>query len=368
MIWQRHTKTLDGRALFKRSCIVAGITVAILSTTWWNSARGEPDGGRLYAIHCAACHGDRGGGGIGVPLSLPDFLSSVTDEYLFLTIRHGRPGRIMPAFRHLSEQQTWAIVGHIRAWASGETRLAPEGTPGDPQRGRDIFARHCARCHGPLGKGGTGTGVNFTRLHDQPVVAPGLNNPGFLAAASDRIIRTTLLKGRRGTPMQSAAKMGLSEQDVDDVVSFIRSFEKSFENSAVDPEADADPALMVTSPLPFAETVKRLKQAISARRQRIIREHPLDDGLTGARESGRSRHLAIYFGNIRHLNTLLAIDPRIGIFLPSRITVMEGEDGKVTVTAVNPLRFRNLFNNARLEHTSREMHELYVAILGEISE
>ncbi|HFC52826.1 MAG TPA: c-type cytochrome [Gammaproteobacteria bacterium] len=341
--------------------------VVFLSIAWGSSAFGEPDGARLYAINCAACHGDRGDGGIGVPLSLPDFLSSVTDEYLFLTIRHGRPGRIMPSFQHLSDQQTRAIVRHIRNWAAGEPKLAAKGTPGDPRRGRDIFARHCARCHGPLGKGGTGTGVNFTRLHDQPVVAPGLNNAGFLAAASDRIIRTTLLKGRRGTPMQPAAKMGLSIQDVDDVGSYIRSFEKGLENGGGNSGAAAEPALITTSPLPFAETVERIKQAISARHQRIIREHPLDDGLSTGRAGGR-KHLVIYFGNIRHINTLLTIDPRMGLFLPNRVTIMEQNDGKVVVSAVNPLRFRNLFNNANLEHTSREMHELYSAILGEVSE
>ncbi|MGE5026856.1 MAG: c-type cytochrome, partial [Betaproteobacteria bacterium] len=30
-----------------------------------------PDGAKLYSRNCAACHGKNGGGGIGVPLSLP---------------------------------------------------------------------------------------------------------------------------------------------------------------------------------------------------------------------------------------------------------------------------------------------------------
>ena len=343
------------------------LAITVLSVTSWSDVYGEPDGSRLYAVNCAACHGDRGDGGIGVPLSLPDFLSSVTDEYLFLTIRRGRPGRIMPAFQNLSDEHTHAIVRYIRSWATGGVKLSPAGAPGDPGRGRDIFARNCARCHGPLGKGGTGTGVNFTRLHDHPVVAPGLNNSGFLAAASDQIIRTTLLKGRRGTPMLPAAKMGLSHQDVDDVVSYIRGFEKDLKSTENSSNASIEATLLATSAESYAETVDRIKQAISANRQRIIREHPFDDGLAASGEKGR-RHLVIHFGNIRHINTLLAIDPRMGLFLPNRISVLERDDGKVTVTAVNPLRFSSLFNNANLEHTSREMYELYTAILGEVSE
>ncbi|MGD8618194.1 MAG: cytochrome c, partial [Gammaproteobacteria bacterium] len=76
---------------------------------------GAPDGGRLYAAHCAACHGYTGGGGVGVPLSLASFLNSIDDDFLRRTIRHGRPGRVMPAFSKLSDAQINAIVGYIRA-------------------------------------------------------------------------------------------------------------------------------------------------------------------------------------------------------------------------------------------------------------
>ncbi len=325
---------------------------------------GATEGEELFAMHCAACHGDNGDGGIGVPLALPDFLSSVTDEYLFQTIRHGRPGRIMPAFQHLEEEQAWAIVRHIRGWGKDGVQLTAGGISGDPARGREIFARKCARCHGPLGEGGAGTGVNFTRLHDIPIVAPALNNAGYLAAATDDIIRTTLLKGRRGTPMQPARKMGLSAQDVDDVVAYIRSFEKGFrrEERAEEPS----PTLLVTSHAPFAETVEAVKKAISSRRLRVIRQHPLEDGLVTQGSENR-KQLVIHFGQIRQLNTLLALDPRMGLFLPNRITVMEQDDGKVLVAAVNPLRFSSLFNNANLEHTARELHDTYMAILQEIS-
>jgi cytochrome c oxidase cbb3-type subunit 3 len=62
-----------------------------------------PDGQALFNKHCTVCHGSKGEGGVGVPLSLPSFINSVSDEYLKKTIRVGRPGRIMPAFSKLSE-------------------------------------------------------------------------------------------------------------------------------------------------------------------------------------------------------------------------------------------------------------------------
>ncbi len=331
------------------------------------SVSAAPDGARLFAMNCAACHGDRGNGGIGIPLSLPDFLGSVTDEFLFQTIRHGRPGRIMPSFRHLSNEQIDAIVSYIRNLTPVKVNLLPEGATGDPEKGRDVFARKCARCHGPLGKGGAGTGVNFTRLHNLPIVAPGLNNPGFLAAASDRIIRTTLLRGRSKTPMLPAAKMGLTIQDVDDVVSYIRSFEKGFQQSKNSATRSIEPTLLTSSKLPFDATVEKIKRAISAQRLRIIRSHSLDDGLVPQGSENKKRQV-IFFGNLHQINTLLAIDPRMGLFLPNRITIMEQSDGKVLVAAVNPLRFGQLFNNANLEYTARELHNTYSTILGEITE
>ena len=186
-----------------------------------------PDGAALYKQHCSVCHGDDGRGGVGVPLSLSSFIDSVSDEYLRITIRVGRPGRIMPSFPKLSEAQVNAIVEHMRSWskAPAVTRNT-EPVKGDAKNGEALFAKHCAQCHGEDGKGGTGTGVTFSRKRELPIIAPALNNPGFLAAATDSMIKDTLIYGREGTPMTSSLVAGLSEEDVNDVVSYIRSFEK----------------------------------------------------------------------------------------------------------------------------------------------
>ena len=41
--------------------------------------------------------------------------------------------------------------------------------------------------------GGKGTGVTFSRKRDLPVIAPALNNVGFLASASDNMIKDTIM-------------------------------------------------------------------------------------------------------------------------------------------------------------------------------
>ena len=194
-----------------------------------------PDGGALFHKHCAVCHGDDGKGGVGVPLSLPSFIDTVSDEYLKNTIRLGRPGRIMPAFPKLSDAQVSAIVEHMRKWSTvPAVTHNTEPVKGDAKHGAELFASHCAQCHGETGKGGTGTGVTFSRKRELPIIAPALNNPGFLASATDSMIRDTLIFGREGTPMTSSLVTGLSEGDIDDLVSYIRSFEEQHQNAEND--------------------------------------------------------------------------------------------------------------------------------------
>ena len=140
------------------------------------------DGARLYTQHCAACHGSQGKGGVGVPLALPDFLAQANDNYLRQTIRLGRPGRVMPAFTQLSDAEVNAIVGYLRALApAGMKPETAKARPGDATRGAKLYGNHCAACHGAHGEGGHGTGVTFSRPRDLPILAPALNNPGFLA-------------------------------------------------------------------------------------------------------------------------------------------------------------------------------------------
>ncbi len=322
----------------------------------------KPDGEHLYTTHCSACHGADGNGGVGVPLALPDFQYGVTNDYLRNTIRHGRPGRIMPAFTSLKDNEVKAIIKHIRSWAPGKPfKYSNKKIKGNIQHGKQLFAKNCAACHGVNGKGGEGTGVTFSRPRDLPVIAPALNNPGFLASAPDLLIKTVLMNGREGTPMVSFLKQGLSEKDIDDVVSYVRSFEK---NAVITKNKEKiNPLISYESPYSLKETLAIIKKAIIGKNFRIIRQQYLNQGLV---EKGKEnkKQVIIYFCNFNFLNRALAIDPRVGLFLPCRITAVE-KNGKVTVTSTNPLYMSRFFNNTKLDKLCDEMHQIYADIVEE---
>jgi cytochrome c oxidase cbb3-type subunit III len=334
--------------------------VLALSPLW---GQAEPTGKQLYMQNCAACHGSEGRGGVGVPLALEDFLASVPDSYLFQTIRHGRPGRVMPAFDRLSDAEVQAIVDHIRGFGPPAPQLAATAVDGDPKRGATLFGSHCASCHGAQGEGSPGTGVTFSRPRDLPILAPALNNPGFLKAASDETIKRTLMQGRSGTPMPSARELGLEEQDIDDIVSYVRGFEaQPPAATAIRLEADS-PVLVYESSYDFETTLDNVKRAAIGKNFRIIREQYLDEGLVAEGQENRQQQM-VYFCNFQQINDALAIDPRVGLFMPCRVTVVQRDD-VVQVMSINPKYLSPLFNNSSLNEACDAMYEFYRDILEE---
>jgi cytochrome c oxidase cbb3-type subunit 3 len=324
----------------------------------------HPDGAELFARNCAACHGSHGTGGVGVPLALPDFQYGVTDQFLRRTIRHGRPGRVMPSFSEFSDAEVNALVKYIRSWAPGRTIEHPtHEVKGDPQRGKALFAQNCAVCHGANGEGGTGTGVTFSRPRDLPIIAPALNNPGFLAAASDQLIKAAVMNGREGTPMPSFRKKGLTEQQINDVVSYVRSFENTPNPNEVGSATDEPISIVYESPYSVDETVDALQRAAIGKNFRIIRVQTLESGLFDP-DHQNHKQVIVYFCNFQLLNEALAVDPRVGLFLPCRVTVVE-QNGKVKVMAINPKRLAYLFNNAELNKLCVGMADTYTEIIEE---
>lgn len=320
------------------------------------------NGEQLYSTHCSACHGPNGQGGVGVPLALPDFQYGVTNDYLEKTIRLGRPGRIMPAFTKLSNSEVKAIVKYIRSWAPGKPfKYSNKKIKGNIKHGEKIYAKNCAVCHGVKGEGGKGTGVTFSRPRDLSIIAPALNNSGFLASAPDLMIKTVLMNGREGTPMLSFLQQGLSEKDINDVVTFVRSFEKK--SSTKNIREEINPVIVYESPHSLEETVANIKRAVTGKNFRIIRDQYLNQGLVKEGKENK-KQVMIYFCNFNFLNRALAIDPRVGLFLPCRITAVE-ENGKVTVISTNPLYVSSFFNNKELDKLCQELHQVYADIVEE---
>jgi cytochrome c oxidase cbb3-type subunit III len=96
---------------------------------------------------------------------------------------------------------------------AGDSRKDPEVLP--PEDVLDfstLFNENCAGCHGAEGKG---------------AAAISLNNPVYLAIASDDVIRQVASRGVRGTPMAPFAKSAgglLTDKQIDVIVSGIRSW------------------------------------------------------------------------------------------------------------------------------------------------
>lgn len=347
--------------VFSKLCWATSVLSAGL---WVLNANALDTGADAYAKHCAACHGENGQGGVGVPLALPDFITRVDDGYLAATIRYGRPGRVMPPFSKLNDQEILAIVQHMRSWSK---QAAPKWDnkriKGDASKGSTLFADHCAHCHGTNGEGGRGTGVTFSRPREAPIVAPALRNQGFLQSATDALIKDVISNGREGTPMISYKKKGLDDQQINDIVSYIRGFEEEFKGKPKRTGKNTDAVLQYESNSSLAQTVENIKQAAAAANFRIIRTQNLNEGLVDKnKEDGKK--VVIYFCNFNLLNKALAIDPRVGLFLPCRVTVTEHQ-GKVFASTINPNNLSTHFNNEELDRLCTDMYDTYVNILEE---
>lgn len=320
------------------------------------------EGEKLYLQNCSVCHGNKGAGGLGIPLNLESFQKTVSDNYLKKTIKHGRIGRTMPAFAHLGEQKINDIVKHLRSFSNVvPDTFDPTPIKGNSKHGSQLYLQKCASCHGDKGQGGEGTGVTYSRPRDLSIIPPSLNNPGFLASASDEMIKHTLMNGRDKTPMNSFLKQGLTESDINDVVAYVRSFETKEIHKFKLQKLDA--IIIEESPYSLEKTLDNLKKAVAGKNFRIIREQTLDDGLVNKNNQNK-KQIILYFCNFQFLNSSLALDPRIGLFLPCRITIVQ-EANTVKVMAINPLRLSKLFNNIELDNACKSMTDLYTEIIEE---
>ncbi len=323
-----------------------------------------PDGAKLYTQNCASCHGEKGDGGIGIPLSLPSFQALVDDDFLKQTILHGREGRVMPSFSYLSGDEVDAVVKHMRSWYKGKAPLySSVKVKGNAVNGKPLFEKHCASCHGVAGEGGHGTGVTFSRPRNLPIMPPSLENPGYLASAKDAMIKATLVQGREGTPMLPASKLGLNDTDVNDIVAYVRSFEKKHQQKPAKRIEIDDATIVMESPYDLKTTIENVKRAVSANNFAFIREQPLNAGLV-AEGSEDPKQYILYFCNFGLLNEALATDPRVGLFLPCRITVVEN-DGKVSIMAINPKRLSHIYNNSELNEMCDRLTKMYIAAMEE---
>ncbi|SDZ77720.1 cytochrome c oxidase cbb3-type subunit 3 [Thiothrix caldifontis] len=338
-----------------RSCL-AVVLLATVSNTY------SADGRALFTQHCSACHGEAGAGGIGLPLSAPTVMHSLTDDYLRKTIRSGRPGRIMPAFEQLTAAEVEALVHYMRGWGEAKVEESVLPLAGDAVRGKPLFEHYCASCHGQDLSGGEGTGVTFSRARDLPIMPPALNNAGFLQAASDGMLRYIIQQGREGTPMPSFATT-LNATQIDDIIAYVRTRES-------DTSADVSPpeslTIMYSVEGTFDETVDRVREAIRSNNFRVFPDRFVEEGLTDE-FSVNKRQISLRFCNFSKLYEALKVEPRLGVILPCTLTVIEQEDGSVKLVAANVTALAKLFNNNQLDEVFAHIKASYDTVLDEVT-
>jgi mono/diheme cytochrome c family protein len=159
---------------------------------------GAPLGKRVYAQHCAVCHGPDGkGNGPAAPSIYPrprDFSSGIfkykstaageppTDEDLLRTIADGLPASAMPYFAGiLSSEELAAVAQQVKSFSAAfaHPRTAihiPNAIPSSPEsiaRGRALFvSQGCAACHGEAGRGGQAFDEGSDEMVARDLTAP----------------------------------------------------------------------------------------------------------------------------------------------------------------------------------------------------
>lgn len=182
-------------------------------------------GEMLYNQNCVFCHQADAIGktGFAPSLSNPELLAIASDKYLASTIRDGRIGTAMGPYAHLGKEKIVAIVAYLRSHETLPHRSAEvdkqRSAQGDARKGELWYHDICSTCHGPQGDGylagSSGTAIG---------------KPGFLSKASDGFIRETIKYGRSNTRMLpfygSAGLANLDEQEIEDIITYLRTLNK----------------------------------------------------------------------------------------------------------------------------------------------
>jgi putative heme-binding domain-containing protein len=134
-----------------RGIFVRAGVFALLSTP---ALYAQQAGAPIFAANCAGCHGADGRGGEHAPnIATAPEVQRLQDRDLAGIIRHGISGAGMPAFPSFTSDQVEGVVKYLR-------RLQGRGDivklPGDPKQGETLFfgKAQCSDCHMVKGRGG----------------------------------------------------------------------------------------------------------------------------------------------------------------------------------------------------------------------
>jgi alcohol dehydrogenase (cytochrome c) len=164
---------------------------------WSAGASADPEAGRkLFAAHCAGCHGASGDGGErGPDIASGQRARSRTAEELERIIVKGVPERGMPPVA-LEPSAVNLVVAFLRHFTQP---AANNPSPGDAEAGKTYFlgAGGCAACHSIGGRGGFGGPPlsSLPRIRTRAEIETSLRNPGQRITEGYRTARVRLRAG-----------------------------------------------------------------------------------------------------------------------------------------------------------------------------
>lgn len=153
------------------------------------------------------------------------------------------PGSKMPSL-DLSEAQVELLTLYMLSlrpvdvpqeyWPKDRLRGVRFGARDFAQDGATLYGVFCAACHGPRGEG-----RRFPNLG----VMPAIGNRDFLAVADDPFLRKTITHGRPGRAMPAWGSLngGLSADEIDAIVQFLRSLAPGTPEAFDQPIPTGDP-------------------------------------------------------------------------------------------------------------------------------
>lgn len=128
----------------------------------------------------------------------------------------------------------------------------------------------------------------------------------------------------------------------------------------------ADELLMVRSPLPFAETMLALQDAIREHGYQLSRVQRVDIGLT-ASGFETDKYRVVFFGDPQEVHDLAAQYPELIPYLPIKVAIF-GEDEETLLVTLNPGGFRDLYPAPELgpvfDRWEQDLHSMFDRIRG----
>jgi mono/diheme cytochrome c family protein len=171
-----------------------------------------------YHNYCSVCHGDRGDGKSRAQASLYpaplDFTTPAAAQMsrarMVESVKNGRPGTAMTAWKgQMSQQEIEALVDYVR-----DTFMAAALNE-DGSRGRIVYSKNCAVCHGERGDG-------QSRARNSMIPPPrDFTAPAARAELSEQRMLASVTHGRADTAMAGFERQ-LSRDDIRAVVKYIR--------------------------------------------------------------------------------------------------------------------------------------------------